>query len=186
MNTNVWISQNFNYRENLKILKFWWFFLFLEWGSFDVKLITAKVVLKNMFFCILSSFIDNNWKKNNFYVLVDKNHDKWSNVSPVKHFCRSFDPANLLSFFPWFKFVSKIRFSIGYFYKYEHLKRFVWKDDVSAYKRKNGNRTHFPNRRWSVPSVDVRWNKNESVNIYFFRYFLTPIFNSRNIMIEPI
>ena len=52
------------------------------------------------------------------------------------------------------------------------LKCFVWKDDnVLAYKRKIENPAHFPNRRWWVPSVDVRWYKNESVNMYFFRQF---------------
>ena len=35
-------------------------------------------------------------------------------------------------------------------------------------------------------SVDVQWQKNESVYIYFFCHFLTPKFNNRNIMIEPI
>ena len=39
--------------------------------------------------------------------------------------------TQIFKFFPWFKFLPKIRFSIVYFYKYEHLKRFVWKDDVS-------------------------------------------------------
>ena len=29
-------------------------------------------------------------------VLVHEKHDKWQNVTPVQHFCRSFDHANLV------------------------------------------------------------------------------------------
>ena len=81
-------------------------------------------------------------------VLVHENHDKWPNVSQVQHFCSGCDYANLVSFFRGSNFYQKIRFSKVYFYKYKHLKRFVGKDDyVFAYKRKIGNRAHFPNRR---------------------------------------
>ena len=32
-------------------------------------------------------------------VLIYENHDKWSNVTPVQHFCIAFDHANLVSSF---------------------------------------------------------------------------------------
>ena len=35
------------------------------------------------------------------------------------------------------KYLPKIRLSNGYVFKYEHLKRFIWKyENISAYKRK--------------------------------------------------
>ena len=95
---------NFNYRENMTIFKFWWIFLFLEGGRFVVKLVTAKVIRQHVFFFTLSYFFE--IKK--MIVLVHKNHDKWSNVSPVQHFCSSFDHANLLSFFRGSNFYQKL------------------------------------------------------------------------------
>ena len=41
-----------------------------------------------------------------------------------------------------------IRFSNVYFFEYEHLKSFVWKDDIFACKWKIGYRAYFPNWRW--------------------------------------
>ena len=32
-------------------------------------------------------------------VIVYENHDKWSNVTPVQHFCRGFDQANCVNSF---------------------------------------------------------------------------------------
>ena len=59
-------------------------------------------------------------------VLVHENHDTWPNVSPVQHFGSCFDHANC-KFFPWFKFLPKIRFGKVYLYKCEHLKGFLKK-----------------------------------------------------------
>ena len=135
-NTNVWIHQNFNYRENLTILKFWWIFLFLEVGVFVGKL---------MFFFTFTHFFRN--KEKDMIVLIHENHDKWPNVSPVPHFCSGFDQANLISFFRGSNFCQKLdslmcictNISI----------RFVWKDDnVFAYKRKIENRANFPKLGW--------------------------------------
>ena len=48
--------------------------------------------------------------------------------------CNGFDHANLVIFFVVQIFLLKIGFNKVCFYKYEHLKRFVWKDDdVFAY-----------------------------------------------------
>ena len=64
MNTNVRISQNFNYKKKkMKILKFWWIFHFLEGGGFVVKLVAAKVICQHMIFSTLSFSLCNNlWK----------------------------------------------------------------------------------------------------------------------------
>ena len=61
--------------------------------------------------------------KKDLIVLVHENHDKWPNVTPVQHFCSSFDHANLVSSFRGSKNLPKIIFSTVYFF--EHLKRFV-------------------------------------------------------------
>ena len=76
----------------------------------------------------------------------------------------------------WFSVVSKYlpknKFQLCVFFDYDYLKRFVWKDDnIFAYKQKIENWAHFLAEK---RCVDVQWQKIESVNIYFFRYFLTP------------
>ena len=41
-------------------------------------------------------------------VLVQENHDKWSNVTPVQDFGRGFDHANLVSSFLGSNYLPKI------------------------------------------------------------------------------
>ena len=77
-------------------------------------------------------------------VLVCENHEKCPNVTPVQHFCSGFDHASLVSSFRGFKYLPKLD-SVMCFLEYEHLKRFVWKDDnIFVFKRKIGNQAHFP------------------------------------------
>ena len=59
-------------------------------------------------------------------VLVHENHDKLPNVPPVQHFCSGFDHTNLVNSFLGSKYLLKICI----FFEYEHLKGFVWKDDI--------------------------------------------------------
>ena len=62
-------------------------------------------------------------------VLVHENHDKWPNVTAVQHFCIGFDPANLVSFFPWFQLFTKNLFKqdsvMCIFFESEHLEHFI-------------------------------------------------------------
>ena len=44
-------------------------------------------------------------------------------------------------------------------------------NNILPYERKIENRAYFPNCRWKVPPVDVQWQKNEYVNIYFLHHF---------------
>ena len=98
MNTNVWRPQKCNYIENLTILKFWWFFLFVERSGFVIKLIAAKVTHQRLFFITYSYFLyDNIWNLKKWIVIVHEYHDKWPNVTLVQHFCRGCDHANLVS-----------------------------------------------------------------------------------------
>ena len=144
MNTNIWIPQNFNYTD-LTIFRFWWIFLFLEdWrlnGGFVVKHVAAKVIRQHMFFFTLSYFLDNNLWKKDTVVLVNEYHDKWLNVTPVQHFCIAFDHANLVSSFRGSKYLPKL-------YSVMCIFRIVQKNEnIFAYNRKIGNRTHIPNWR---------------------------------------
>ena len=41
-------------------------------------------------------------------VLVHKNHDKWTNVTPVQHFCMGFDHANIVNSFRGSNYLPRI------------------------------------------------------------------------------
>ena len=57
---------------------------------------------------------------------------KTPHVTPVQNFCGGFDHTNLVYTFHGSEYLPKITYSNVYFFKYEHLKRFVWKDEIFA------------------------------------------------------
>ena len=73
----------------------------MEEDGIVVKFVATKVIQQDLFLFTLTHFLDNSLrnKKKIMIVLVNENHNKWPNVSPVQHFCSCFDHANLIRFF---------------------------------------------------------------------------------------
>ena len=154
MNTPKQLQWNF---DNLQVLVI--FSLLGKGGGFLVKLVAAKAIRQQTFcfYFTLYHFLDGNlWsKKNDLIVLVHENHEKW--------------PSTFLLLICKFFLYQKLDSVMCIFSEYGHLKRFVWKDNnIFAYNWKIWNVAHFPNWLWEMPSVDVQWQKNESVNIIIF------------------
>ena len=71
-------------------------------------------------------------------VLVHENHDKMAKCCTTPTLCSGFDHANLVISFCGSKYLPKIWL--------KKIKYMSYKDDnIFAYKRKIGNRAHFPN-----------------------------------------
>ena len=102
-------------------------------------------------------------------------------------FSQCFWPRKFCKFFPWFQIFPKIKFSnVFYFFKYEHLKRFVWNYDNNCAWESGTFRI---GGDWCLLYICNGRNTNRQ-HIFFSTFSnclnVNLLFNSQNIMIEPI
>ena len=125
--------------------------------------------------------------KKKLIVLVHENHDKCPNVTPVQHFRSAFDHANFVSSFRGSKSLPKLNsVMFFYFFKYEHLKRFVWNYDNNC-AWESGTFRIGGDWCFCRCAMAEKWIRQ---HIFFSAFSnslnVNLLFNSQNIMIEPI